>query len=356
MSFFLGSFEAVQDDFSNNYTPIEAVECCGASTARCNACKQGISEEEYCETNPSALGCESQPDAQTTMFDRDGWTSSESLLRTTNASERRVKRNAMASATTEQDLDIAITEARAAGVSHIVIQQHQRRLDSMRGDDSDTIESRMQRYEDALRDSPGTPRTQTQSTPGGGGSFHTSSAHSSASHSFTGRDCSMLSNISRRACFFGYTTVRTYCQSEGMTDPTCKTYVDSSDYTDGYTFHQRPDFDEPDPEPDPEPERRPPDPSTYESTYIMVGIGFLLIIIGFIAYRFYVRFSDPIRRLPPEQLLFETERKRNVTAATVARTAQPRAAVRQTTTPAPVQAFTIQTVQASPLRTQLPVV
>lgn len=331
MSFLFGSFEAVQDDFSNNYTPIEAVECCGASTARCNACKQGISEEEYCETNPSALGCESQPDAQKSMFDRDGWTSSESLLGSTNASERRVKRNAMASATTEQELDIAITEARAAGVSHIVIQQHQRRLDTMRGDDSDTIESRIQRSEDALRVS---PRTPTQGISAA--SFDTSSTTHSSASSFTGRDCSMLRNISRRACLFGYTNVRTYCQSEGMTDLYCESYLDSSEYTDGYTMHQRPDFDEP------EPERRLPDPSTYESTHIIAVIGFVLIILGFIAYGFYVRFSDPIRRLPPDKLLLELDRRR---AATVAQAAQPRVVVTQTTAPAPVQAPT--PVQAS---------
>lgn len=326
MSFLFGSFESVQDDFSTNYTPLEAIECCGASTARCHACKQGITEEEYCEANPSAFGCESQPDAQQSMFDRDGWTSSESLLRTTNASDRRVKRNAMASATTEEDLSVAITEAKAAGVSHIVIRHHQRRLDSMRGDETHTIESRRQRYEDELGVSSHTStqegesgvssHTSTQGTQGGSFNTHTSASHSS--HSFTGRDCSMLRNINRRACFFGYTNVRTYCQSEGHTDPTCKTYIDSSEYTDGYRpDRERPNYDAvftPPPPPPPPPLPPSPPPNPYDSPIaLIVGIGFLLIVVGVIAYKLHYQrvqqVNSSVRRqyLSPNQTpLYQT--------------------------------------------------
>ena len=177
-------------------------ECCDASTARCNACKQGISEEEYCEANPAALGCEFQADAQTSMFDLDGWTSSDNMLQSTNSIERRQTINALASATTEQELEIAIAEAKAAGVSHIIIQRHQRRLNSMRGDDSETFSSHT-----------------TQSTQ----------AQHSSFYSFTGRDCSMLSKIHQQACLSGYTNVRSYCQGHGRTDASCHSI--NTDYT-----------------------------------------------------------------------------------------------------------------------------
>merc|ERR1712088_279278 len=31
--------------------------CCKGNHARCNSCKEGLSEEEYCKKSPSASGC-----------------------------------------------------------------------------------------------------------------------------------------------------------------------------------------------------------------------------------------------------------------------------------------------------------
>ena len=239
---------------SGNYTPLDAV-CCRANIARCKACEQGISVEKYCKANPSAFGCESLPAAQP-MFDRDGWTPIESLL-STDSAERQRKINAMASATTEQELDVAIAEARAYGVSHLVIRQQQRRLNSMRGDGPDIS----------------------------GGYSHTSVSLASSSHSHTGRNCSHLSHIHKRACDYGYRSVKLYCINEGSGDSDCEIYVDSDV---DRRKQQWNDLDDPSPPPSPSPPPADPpaDLYTYEST-IMVGIGFLLIITGFIAYQFY---------------------------------------------------------------------
>merc|ERR1711959_561127 len=35
-----------------------SIVCCQAHNAQCESCKQGLSEEEYCEKNPSTGGCE----------------------------------------------------------------------------------------------------------------------------------------------------------------------------------------------------------------------------------------------------------------------------------------------------------
>tara|TARA_B100001175_G_scaffold182383_1_gene154843 strand:+ start:812 stop:1126 length:315 start_codon:yes stop_codon:yes gene_type:complete len=35
----------------------EPTVCCMAQTAACIACTQGITPEQYCETNPGATGC-----------------------------------------------------------------------------------------------------------------------------------------------------------------------------------------------------------------------------------------------------------------------------------------------------------
>lgn len=103
--------------------------CCNTSTAPCLACKEGITKDEYCNKHPSTIGCQSHPDAQTTMFDVDGWTSIHSHhLVSPESLDRRVKINAMKSATTEQELYNAIEEAKSANVSHIIINQQARRL------------------------------------------------------------------------------------------------------------------------------------------------------------------------------------------------------------------------------------
>ena len=208
--FLFGAFESVQDDFSTNYTPLEALECCTASSAKCNACKQGMSEEAYCEKNPSALGCEPEPDAQQSMFDQDGWTPHASLYRSTNASEVEAKQ-AMRSATTEQELKIAITEAKAANVNHRIIQQQQSRLEEMQGaETTDSYSARLS--SESLTSSQGT---------------HTS---------HTGQKCKRSGKLDKKACEAGYRNVRRYCKETD--DPLCEKYEDRHEHTNSYYLLQ----------------------------------------------------------------------------------------------------------------------